>query len=216
MITITPPPLNPLKYTTPTNTQTTYSYDIANRLNKITKPDSSEIDYTYTKGRLTQIVSPNQTINYTYSFNDIVSKIDDGNIELNFSYDGNLLTKITDSYTQSEISYTYNNDFLINSITYAGKKEDIAYNLDNEVISIGNYQITRDNNGFVSKVNDSNYQKEYSYNSYGEVTQIKDNTLTINLTRNKLSQIVKKEDITNNKTNRGSDVEYLPFIIFDK
>ena len=184
----------------PANTQTTYSYDKANRLTKITKPDSSEIDYIYTKGRLSQIVAPNQTINYTYSFNDIVSKISNGNIELNFSYDGNLLTKITDSYTQSEISYTYNNDFLINSITYAGKKEDIAYNLDSEVISIGNYQISRDNNGFVSKVSDSNYQKEYSYNSYGEVTQIKDNTLTINLTRNKLSQIVRKEEIINNKT----------------
>ena len=86
---------NPTKYTTPANTQTTYSYDKANRLTKITKPDSSEIDYTYTKGRLTQIVSPNQTINYTYAFNNIVSKISNGNIELNFSYDGNLLTKQT-------------------------------------------------------------------------------------------------------------------------
>ncbi len=191
---------NPLNYTTPNNNQTSYLYDKANRLRKITKPDNSEIDYTYTKGRLTQIKSPNKTINYTYAFNNLVSSISNGNIELNFNYDGNLLTKQTSSYTQSEITYTYNNDFLVNSITYAGKKEDITYNTDNEAISIGNYQINRDNNGFVSKVNDSNYQKEYSYNNYGEITQIKDNTLTVNLTRNKLSQIIKKEEIINNKT----------------
>ena len=181
---------NPLNYTTPNNNQTSYLYDKANRLRKITKPDNSEIDYTYTKGRLTQIKSPNQTINYTYSFNNLISSINDGNIELNFSYDGNLLTKQTSSYTQSEISYTYNNDFLVTSISYAGKKEDITYNKDREIISIGNYQINRDNNGFVSKVNDSTYQKEYSYNNYGEITQIKDNTLTVKLTRNKLSQII--------------------------
>ena len=191
---------NPLNYTTPNNNQTSYLYDKANRLRKIKKPDNTQIEYIYNKGRLTQIKSPKETINYTYAFNNLVSSISNGNIELNFSYDGNLLTKQTSSYTQKQISYTYNNDFLVNSITYAGKKEDITYNTDNEAISIGNYQINRDNNGFVSKVNDSNYQKEYSYNNYGEITQIKDNTLTINLTRNKLSQIIKKEEITNNKT----------------
>jgi len=185
-------------YTSPEQKVTTYSYDKQRRVTKITKPSGKTIDTTYINGRITALTTPEGSTNYTYSCQSNVSAITKGSESIHYAYDGTLLTAIIQSgLLNQSIHYTYNNDFLPTSMTYAGSTENYSYNLDNQPVQRGNFTLTRTNHDRNVTVTDGLYSKLSRINSYGEIQKIVDNVLTVNLKRNDAGQIIRKAEILN-------------------
>ena len=105
-------------YTSPLQKTIQYSYDRQKRVTKITLTSNNTIDIEYTNSQLTKLTTPQSTINYKYN-NSHLSTITKDDQSTNYTYDGNLLTKLEYSGTLNQsINYTYNDDMLIDSITY--------------------------------------------------------------------------------------------------
>ena len=182
-------------YTSPEQKQTTYTYDKQRRVIQVTKPSSKTIDTTYTNARVTSIQTDEGTTNYSYACQSNISQISKGSESFSFTYDGTLLTSISQTgQLNQSIDYTYNNDFTPISMTYAGQTENYTYNDDNEPTQIGTYTITRKQKNRKIILSDGNYRQVTKINRYGELKKQKDNTIEIELKRNPLGEIVKKEE----------------------
>jgi len=182
-----------VNYTSPLGKATTYSYDKQRRVTKITKPSGAEISTTYTNGRVTSIQTPEGTTNYTYSCQSNLASTTKGSESLNYSYDGTLLTQITQQGLLNQtLNYSYNNDFLISSFSYAGATQNYSYNQDNEPIQIGDYNISKSANGRIKTVTNGTYTQTTKLNQYAELKKQEDNLFKVILTRNKNGQIKKK------------------------
>ncbi len=87
---------------------------------------------------LTTIQTPEATTTYNYQCQNNISSITKGNESFNFTYDGSLLTSTVQSGVLNQaINYTYNNDFIPSSMTYAGETTNFTYDNDGLLISIG-------------------------------------------------------------------------------
>ncbi len=180
-------------YTSPEQKQTTYTYDKQRRVIQITKPSGKTINTTYTNARVTSIQTDEGTTDYSYACQSNVSQISKGSESFSFTYDGTLLTSISQTGQLNQtIDYTYNNDFNPISMTYAGQTENYTYNDDNEPTQIGTYTITRKQKNRKIILSDGNYKQITKLNRYGELHRQQDNTIKVRLKRNKLGQIVKK------------------------
>jgi RHS repeat-associated protein len=113
----------------------------------------------------------------------------DPDIFTRYTYDGNLLTKISQTGTlNQDISFTYNNDFIPNSITYANEKESFTYDKDNLLIQTNDVKLSRDKYmGAVNKITDNSFERTMGYSVYNEKDKTEDKI-------NKNS--IYKEDIT--------------------
>ena len=61
------PRLNLFPNASPLQKQTVYTYDKQRRVTAVTKPSGKRIDITYAGGRITQITTPEESVNYTYA-----------------------------------------------------------------------------------------------------------------------------------------------------
>jgi len=108
--------------TSPKQKQTTYTYDKQRRVIQVTKPSGKTINTTYTNARVTSIQTEGGTTNYSYTCQSNISQINKGSEKFTFTYDGTLLTSISQTgQLNQSIDYTYNNDFNPISMTYAGQ-----------------------------------------------------------------------------------------------
>ena len=191
----------PIAYTTPLQKVTRYSYDKQRRLVKITKPSGKTIANTYTNGRLTTVTTPEDTLTYTYACQSLPSSISKAGETIHYSYDGTLLTSITQSGTLNQtIAYTYNSDFLPESISYADQTTHYGYNDDNELIQSEGYTITRTKReGIDITITDGNYTLYSHINRFGELNRAQDNTFAFKLKRNLNGQIIKKSETLQNR-----------------
>jgi len=189
--------------TSPEQKQITYAYDKQRRVIKVMKPSAKSIETNYVNGRVESITTPEGTTNYAYACQSNVSSITQGSEKFTFTYDGTLVTSISQSGILNEsISYTYNNDFLPASITYAGTTVPYSYNKDNELVLSGGLNISRvKNRGLDVTLSDGTYTQTSHYNLYSELSKQHDNAIALKLYRNKAGQILKKiETLNNNKT----------------
>ncbi len=191
-------------YTSPLQKATHYEYDKQRRVTKVTKPSNKAIEYTYTGGKLSQLSTAEGNTDYDYSCLSNLASITKGSESLNLTYDGSLLTALDyDGVVDQTISYTYNDNLQVDSITYANQTQEINYNPDSQPTAIGNYTIQRDNKDRVTTITDTtnpSYSKTTTSNRYSELRSIIDNTLSVKLTRDKAGQITKKvEQLQNNK-----------------
>jgi len=199
-------------YTSPLQKATRYEYDKQRRVTKVTKPSNKTIEYTYTDGKLSQLSTAEGNIDYDYSCLNNLASITKGSESLNFTYDGSLLTALDyRGAVDQTISYTYNDNFQVDSITYANQTQNITYNQDNQPTAIGNYTIQRDNKDRVATITDTtnpSYSKTTTINRYGELRSIIDNTLSIKLTRDQVGQITKKVEKLKNSKKRVYKYSY--------
>ena len=80
------------------------------------------IDYTTT---------PEGVIDYSYTCNAKVASVSEGTETISYNYDGSLLKDITYAgELNNVINQTYNTDFNIDTLTYAGASTTIAYDDD--------------------------------------------------------------------------------------
>ncbi len=191
--------------TSPLNATTTYSYDKQRRVTNVDRPSGANIEYVYLNGRLATIQTPESTTSYTYACQNNPSSISRANESIHFSYDGELLTKMMQSgILNSTLSYTYNNNFLPSTLTYAGTTTAYLYNRDNEVTTSGDFRIDRDYENSKITIADNNYTQTTILNRYGEVKTQEDNNFKVELTRNNNAQIIKKIESIKD----GTSIEY--------
>lgn len=187
----------------PLNKLTSYTYNGNRKLIRIDRPSGKSIVNTYVNDRLAKTVTDESNSSYDYLFDNKISRIIKGNELIIYSYDGDLLTSLTYGGELNQIlTYTYNNDFLTESFTYAGSTENYTYDNDNLMLTSGNYTLTRDiNNAYVTKITDGSLVQNYTYDSYGELTKVSDNSFTYEITdKDNSSLITQKTETINGAT----------------
>jgi len=168
-------------WTTPLSGSYQYGYDKERKLKTITFPSGKVISNTYTHGLLTNTTTSEGVTNYAYSCGSNLASVSRGGEGIAFTYDGSLLKTDTRSGTLNQaISYTYNNDFVLSSITYAGATQSFGYDNDGLFVSTGTYAITRNSqNGLPEVISDSTFKINRAFSGYGEMDE---NTYSINNT----------------------------------
>ncbi|PXF52369.1 MAG: hypothetical protein C4B58_16665, partial [Deltaproteobacteria bacterium] len=108
-------------YLTPISGGYSYIYNKDRQLIQTIFPSGKQINNIYDKTRLVQIQTPEGNIDYTYLCGTKVGSITKGTNTITYGYDGSLVTSETLSgHLNQSLSYTYNNDFKVRDITYAG------------------------------------------------------------------------------------------------
>ena len=145
---------------------TTFSYDSADRLTKVSYPDGTFLAYTYNSaGQRTQMQDQTGfTVNYAYSSLGQLAKLTDGGGKLIVSYEYDLAGRIAsenfgngtstqftydandnvlsivnlapDGSTQSSYVYTYNDQNLPVTMTTAAGKFTYGYDADGQLVSV--------------------------------------------------------------------------------
>jgi YD repeat-containing protein len=181
----------------------------------ITRPSGATITNSYDKGRLVSTTTPEGTTSYSYLFANQVGAITKGTESFSFTYDGTLLTAMSQSGVLNHTSdLSYNNDFQVTSTTYAGATQAYSYDNDGLLISIGGlanppYTLTREtDNGFVTQLTDGTLTQNRSYNSYGELTELSDNTFTYQLSQRDHSGAITQKVETLNGTTETFNYTY--------
>ncbi|MBQ0752639.1 MAG: thrombospondin type 3 repeat-containing protein [Gammaproteobacteria bacterium] len=191
----------PSSDSSPLNEATILSYDKDRRLVDVELPSGGHITNSYSNDQLSRVVTPDTAIDYAYACNGNVSTITEGNETLSFSYDGELLTGLQYSGDLgASISQQFNNDFVIDQMTYAGDSTSYVYDDDLLLTQANGYTVSRNaQHGLPETIADTSYQQQRSYNAYGEpqnvTTQIANNAAySYTLTYNDLGLIVGKSE----------------------
>jgi RHS repeat-associated protein len=160
-------------YQTPLNGSYSYVYDKDRRLSRINLPSGAQIHHVYDKTRLMQIQTPEGTIDFTYVCGSKVGSITKGTDTITYAYDGKLLTSETLSGTlEQTLSYTYSNDFNVQSLTYAGHTQDYTYDKDGLLIGAGDFTILRNAaNGLPETLTGNGLNLSRTFNGYGELDE---------------------------------------------
>ncbi len=178
----------------------TYEYDKARRVTKITRPSDKTIENHFTNEKLTSTTTAEGTTTYTYACQGNIATKTKGTESIAYEYNGTLLTKATQTGVLNQtLKMTYNSDFLLSSLSYAGATTNYSYNQDSEPTKIGDYEITRSNKNRKVVVSDGTYKQTKTFNKYGELTKLKDKRTLVKLSYNKNGQIVKKIEKIKNK-----------------
>ncbi len=157
-------------YVTPLSGSYSYLYDRDRKLIQTTFPSGRQIVNGYSGTRLMQMTTPEGTIAFSYSCGDKVDSIARGADAVSYSYDGSLITgeSISGSLNQT-LSYSYNNDFRLQSFTYAGDTSYYGYDDDGYVTGAGPFVISRNlNNGLPEAVAGGSLALMRTFNGYGE------------------------------------------------
>ncbi|MBC8233690.1 putative Ig domain-containing protein [bacterium] len=165
-------------YQAPISGSYSYVYDKDRRLVQTNFPSGKQINNIYDTIRLDQIQTPEGDIDFTYFCGTKVESIDNGTDVITYGYDGSLITSETLNGTLNQIlSYTYNNDFNLQSFTYAGDEVSYAYDNDGLLIGAGDFAITRNaGNGLPEAVTGGSLNLSRAFSGYGEV-QVQDFTV---------------------------------------
>jgi RHS repeat-associated protein len=194
----------------PLNKQTSYSYNGNRKLTQITRPSGKTIVNNYVNDRLDSTITPEATINYGYIFRNQVGTITKGNEKIEYTYDGDLLTSLTYSGVLNQVlNYTYNNDFLPITSSYAGTTENYTYDNDGLVLTSGDYTLTRDtSNAYVTKITDGSLVQNLSYDNYAELIKVSDNSFTYEITSKDNSALILQKQETINNITKTYDYTY--------
>jgi RHS repeat-associated protein len=194
-------------YQTPLSGSYSYVYDKDRRLVQTNFPSGSQINNIYDKTRLIQIQTPEGNIDLSYLCRTKVGSISKGTESITYGYDGKLVTSETLSGTLNQSpSYGYNNDFIMNSFTYAGDTHMYTYDDDGLLTGAGGFAIFRNAaNGLPESVTGGALNLSRTFNGYGEV-DVQDFTISggsitsWNLTRDDNGRITQKIETVNGDT----------------
>ncbi|MHC4269644.1 MAG: NHL domain-containing protein [Planctomycetota bacterium] len=189
-------------YTPPISGIYTYVFDKERKLKTLTFPSNSQIENTYTDGLLTNTLTPEGSIDFTYECTSFLSGASMGTETVAYTYDGPLLETDTRSgILNKTISYSYDNNHRLSSMTYAGGNYVIGYDEDSLLTSAGRFTITRNtDNGLPEAVNDGTLSQMRGFNGYGEIDNYSNtvnavNVYDVSLTRDNSGRIIKRIEV---------------------
>ncbi|MFH1148152.1 MAG: RHS repeat-associated core domain-containing protein [Pseudomonadota bacterium] len=157
-------------YETPLSGGYTYVYDKDKRHVQTIFPSGKQINNTYQDLRLTQIQTPEGSVYLDYLCSTKVGAMRKGGEEIEYGYDGKLVTSETFSGALNQsLGYTYNNSFDIIGFSYASGAVNYNYDNDGLLTGAGSFAITRNTaNGLPEAVNGGALNLTRSFNGYGE------------------------------------------------
>lgn len=159
---------------------TSYDYDTANRLTKITDALSNETQFTYNaRSQMTKVKDAlNQEYNFTYDAHGRVLTQNRNSQTMTFTYDavGNRATR--EDYNGDDTTYTYDDLNRLTNIAYTGASgENASYTYDDlsrlltAVNAAGTVTFTYDNRGRLATEEDVfGHDLEYTYDAAGRRT----------------------------------------------
>jgi RHS repeat-associated protein len=159
-------------YHTPLSGSYEFSYNYDRELTAIRFPSQKQIQYTYENTQLKQIQTPEDIITFSYLEGSRVGAVSKVGETITYTFDGRLVKSesLTGTLNQS-VTYSYNNDFLLDSATYAGKTFNYTYDNDSLLTGAGAFTITRQaGNGLPEEISDANWKLSRGFNLYGEVS----------------------------------------------
>jgi len=164
----------PTLWQSPLSTETLYSYDKKRRLVRIERPSGKTLTHTYTNGHKVETNTTERTYNFTYACGNKPLHVNTGEGEsITYGYDGDLPTGIAQrGLVNQDINYTYNSDFLPNTVTYGGVSESMSYDANNRLVSKGS--VTVEYNLTSMTLNDNSFSKTLHVNPYGELQSVSD------------------------------------------
>ncbi|MBE9484413.1 MAG: hypothetical protein IMY74_06180, partial [Bacteroidetes bacterium] len=188
-------------YQTPLSGNYSYLYDKDRRLVRKTFPSGSQINNIYDTTQLIQVQTPEGNIDFAYLCGAKVETASMGVESITYGYDGKLVTSETFSGTLNQsLSFTYNNDFNVESFTYAGTAVPYTYDNDGLLTGSGDYTINRNfGNGLPESVAGGTLNVARNFNGYGEldnqtVSVNSQDMVSWNLTRNNNGRITGKTE----------------------
>ena len=156
--------------TTPLNEVTRYRYDNDRRLKEIELPSGQLITNNYISGQLRKTVTVEGDIDYTYLNGNQPETISEGAESLTYGYNGDLVTNIQYAgEINTNIVQGYDNNFWLNSLTYAGSTTPLNYDNDGLLTGINGYNIERyASHGLPENISDGVSVQDRTYSTYGE------------------------------------------------
>ncbi len=152
-----------------------FGYDKERRLTGISFPSTGSLTATYTDNRLTSSqTSDGVTVNWNYVSGNKIQSATRGTDSVAYTYDGKLLLSATATGTLDQsLVMTYNNDFLLASLTYADASQTYSYDDDGLLIAAltgaATATITRNaDTGQPLAISDGVLSLERAFNDYGE------------------------------------------------
>jgi RHS repeat-associated protein len=161
-------------YHTPLSGSYRYIYDKDRQLKEIRFPSEKLTRNIYENGRLELIDLPDPENDIDLSYYPCGAKLkafNQGGEEISYGYDGSLVTSITATGTLNQAAtYTYNNDFQIETYRYAGQTENFGYDNDGLLTGAGRFSIARNvGNGLPETVIGGALSFARGFNRYGEL-----------------------------------------------
>ena len=172
------------------NANTYYKYDISKRLLEINHDNNFKVNYNYdTKSNINKL---------EYALDNTIETIKYAN---NYIYDNdNKITKVTNNLS-SEVSYSYDELSRVDNVTYKNTLDNSTYNTNYTYEDVDSDKTTTS----IKKIETNNNTYEYTYDSVGNITEIKKNDILTNkYYYDGISQLIKEDDILNNET-----IEYI-------
>ena len=161
-------------YASPLDAVETFTYDKDDRLVERQLPSGDCLEWIYDeKGHLSKAKTPQGDHDFIYDavsgrLTQAVSR--DGQ-QIAYAYDGSLATRADwTGLATGTVAYTYDNDFRVSRIDYAGESLAVSYDNDGLPVGIGSITITRNAaNGLVEEIEDGDFSIAYTRNAHGEV-----------------------------------------------
>jgi RHS repeat-associated protein len=184
-----------------------YTYNRDRELTGIRFPSGRQLTNSYDDTRLTQTLLPSGTVDYSYICGSKVGSVSMGTESITYGYDGKLITSETLSGTlNGALNFTYNNDFNVVTLSYAGITDNYSYDNDGLLTGSGAFTIgRRADNGLPESVTGGSLNLTRSFNGYGEqqsqaATIGGQMALSWNLSRDDNGRILSKTEIVNGET----------------
>ncbi len=157
-------------YVAPLSGSYSYTYDKDRQLTQKSFPSGNSINFIYDRTQLSQVQTPEGNIDYTYFCSSKIDTITKGPESVAYTWDGKLLTSQTVSGSLSQtIDYSYNNDFNLTGLTYAGSSSTLTYDNDGLLTGSGNFAINRNvQNGLPESITGGSLNLTRTFNGFGE------------------------------------------------
>nr|WP_321402208.1 RHS repeat-associated core domain-containing protein [uncultured Desulfobacter sp.] len=161
-------------YTPPLSSNYTFEFDRDRRPTRTVFPSGKTLENIYESDldRLASIQTPEGLITFTYLCGAKIGSMSMNEESLTYEYDAGLVTSQTLGGTLNQtLSWSYNDDFRVSGMTYAGKSVDYGYDNDGLLTLSGDFAITRNSgNGLPESVTNGRLNVTGTFNGYGEVS----------------------------------------------
>lgn len=158
-------------YVTPLSGAYGYAYDKDRRLIRTDFPSGKQIANVYADGRLIQVRTPEGNIDFSYLCDSMIGSVSSGSTTVTYTYDGRLVTsESTSGGLNQTVSCTYDNDFNLSALSYAGATETYTRDDDGLLTGAGRFTVLRSSgNGLPESITDGTMDLSRGFNGYGEV-----------------------------------------------
>ena len=159
-------------------TATAYTYDRDGQITSVTRPGADVVHYDYdTAGRLAGIREPRGNTSYSYDAQSgrLAAMTAPGGEELEFDYDGEMMTSERTSGTvDATVEHAYDDDFRLTGTTIdGGSGIDFRYDDDGLLTGVGGMALTLDPaSGRVDSDTLGDVSTSYGYDAHGGISSV--------------------------------------------